>query len=250
MKRAEAPRTSGRVPIRVFFDFADTLAKDPVTACPPSRVWVEVAQDFHLRFSEATVRTALAAVDEELGPTIYQYVGRTNEYWQRYNGRVMDRLRIQESREEIAEAVERVFEDPSRVELFPDTRAVLVELRSLGYHLGLISDFTDHLLKILDYHRLVSLFETITYSQEVGFEKPAPEIFARALRRADCSAVDAVHVGNSIAYDVEGAQRSGLRAIWLNRDHRAGSVNCPVIHTLHELRPTLEGMNGEAKSEK
>jgi HAD superfamily hydrolase (TIGR01549 family) len=234
---------------RVFLDFADTLAKDPINACPPSRVWVGVAQDFRLQFSEPTIRMALEAVDQEIGPTIYQYVGRTDEYWQLYNGRVMDRLRIKENREGIGRAVEKIFEDPSRVELFPETRAVLVELRSLGYHLGLISDFTDHLLKLLEYHQLDTLFETVTYSQEVGVEKPAPEIFLRALRRANCSAADAVHVGNSVPHDVEGAQRCGLGAIWLNRERRPRSVNCPMIHSLDELRPTLELMNRRAESQ-
>jgi len=171
-------------------------------------------------------------------------VGRTPEYWKLYDGQVMDRLRIRDHREDLSKAIDTVFGDPSRVEVFSDARPVLETLRSRGYHLGLISNHNDGLLKILEYHSLSGLLESVTYSQEAGAEKPAPEIFARALGRAKCTPTEALHVGDSISADVEGARRSGLQAIWLNRDHRPGSVESITIRTLDELPHVLEMMNG------
>jgi HAD superfamily hydrolase (TIGR01662 family) len=227
----------------IFFDFGGTLAKVPNTIERPWKVWVEVARDFHLNLSETLVRHALEATNEELGRNIYRYVGRTSEFWRLFDSSAMDRLRIREQREEFGRALEKVFGDPSNRELFPEVRTVLEKLKALGYHIGLISNNNDFLLKVLEYHDLNQLLDSVTYSQEVGAEKPAPEVFTKALERAHCSPSEAVHVGDSIRADVEGARRSGLQAVWLNRGHEPSSVDCLTIHVLDELAPMLELIN-------
>jgi HAD superfamily hydrolase (TIGR01549 family) len=227
----------------VFFDFGGTLAYSP-TVDRPARVWVDVARDFDLNLSEVLAGQALEVVNEEIGNQIYQYVGRTQEFWHRYDELVMDRLRIREHREELGRAVDARFEDPANVELYPETLSVLESLRSDGYHLGLISNYHDGLLKILGYHGLDKLLETVTYSQEVGAEKPDPRVFAKALERARCGPSDALYVGNSLQHDVEGARRSGLQAVWLDRNQEATPVECVTIHTLQELPHVLDMIKG------
>jgi putative hydrolase of the HAD superfamily len=227
----------------VFFDFGGTLAKVPATVDRPWKVWVDVARDFNLHLSETLVRHAIEATNEQLRREIYRYVGRTSEYWALFDGSVMDRLRIRENREGLGKALEMVFGDPSQRELFPETRSVLENLRVAGYRLGLISNNNDFLLKVLEYHELDKLLDTVTYSQEVGAEKPAREVFARALERAHCVPSEAVHVGDSVRADVEGAHGSGLQAIWLNRRDEPSSVECLTIHSLNELPAVLELIN-------
>jgi putative hydrolase of the HAD superfamily len=51
----------------------------------------------------------------------------------------------------------------------------------------------------------------------VGAAKPEPLIFQTALAAAGCAAAAAVHVGDSVAYDVEGARRAGIRPLLLAR---------------------------------
>jgi HAD superfamily hydrolase (TIGR01549 family) len=227
----------------VFFDFGGTLARMPSSFDQPWKVWVEVSRGFNLQLSDTQVQRALEAVGRELEGRIYQYIGQTGEFWRLYDGLVMDRLGLRDRRQELTEAIEKTFGDPSNVQLYPETRAVLEDLRSRGYRLGLISNYTDELLKILQYHELDRLLDSVTYSQEVGAEKPAAEVFAKALQRARCAPSDALHVGDSIRADVEGARRSGLQAIWLNREPEARSVDYPTIHTLDELLPVLERIN-------
>lgn len=228
---------------RVFFDFGGTLAQVPATVERPWKVWVGVSRGFDLQLSETLVQHALEAVDEELEGQIYRFLGRTPEFWNLYDGLVMDRLRIRRHREEIGKAVDEIFSDPSRVRLFPETLPVLENLRSGGYHVGLISNHNDALLKILQYHGLDKLLETVTYSQEVGVEKPASEVFAKALERAHCSPADALHVGDSFLVDVEGARRAGLHAVWLNRGDEPSSADCLTIQSLNELPHILEMIN-------
>jgi HAD superfamily hydrolase (TIGR01549 family) len=224
----------------IFFDFGGTLAHAPTTLNRPWKVWVQVSREFDLHLSSTLVQHAIEAVDERVSGQIYQYVGRVGEYWHLYDEQVMDRLRISKHREELGIALEKAFGDPSAVQLFPETRSVLESLRSRGYHLGLISNGHDGLLKILQYHGLDKLLETVTYSQEVGVEKPSPKVFTTALERAHCAPSDALHVGDSIPADVEGALGSGLHAVWLNREQHHASVDCLTIHTLDELLHMIE----------
>jgi 2-haloalkanoic acid dehalogenase type II len=233
---------------RIFFDFGGTLAKPPAHVENPWKVWLEVARKYDLHLSPTMVRHAIEAVDEKLQGEIYHYVGRTEDFWKLYDGLVMDRLRIREQRSQIQHSLEAVFLDPSNVELFPETLAVLEDLRTQGYHLGLISNHTDRLLRILKHSGLDKLLETVTYSQEVGAEKPAPQVFAKALERARCAPSEALHVRDSIEADVEGARRSGMQAVWLNRGHPDGSVDCLTIHNLIELPHILEMIRGAEES--
>ncbi len=58
-------------------------------------------------------------------------------------------------------------------------------------------------------------------SGEVGIGKPEPGIFLLALERLGVSPQAAVMVGDSLARDIQGAQRAGIKAVWLNREGAA-----------------------------
>jgi putative hydrolase of the HAD superfamily len=65
--------------------------------------------------------------------------------------------------------------------------------------------------------QLAPFFEVIVISGEVGVRKPEPEIFKLVLERLRAAPETAVMVGNSLGSDVAGAQRAGLKGVWLNR---------------------------------
>jgi len=46
-------------------------------------------------------------------------------------------------------------------------------------------------------------------------QKPAVSIFEKALRLAGCEASEAIHVGDSLAADIAGAQNSNITSIWI-----------------------------------
>ena len=234
-------------PSTIFFDFGGTLARAPWTIDRPWKVWAGVARKFDTVLSETLVQQAIEVANETLEGEIYRYVGRSPEFWRRYDDLVLDRLRIRERREEIGRAVDAAFEDPANVQLFPETLSVLEGLRSSGYRLGLISNHHDQLLKVLQFHGLDRLLDTVTYSQEVGAEKPDPRVFSKALERAHCAPSDAVHVGDSIEADVEGAHRSGLLAVWVNRNEEPSVVDCLTIRSLEELPHALDMIHGAAE---
>ena len=73
-------------------------------------------------------------------------------------------------------------------------------------------------------------------SVEVGSEKPHPPIFLEALSKADARPYEAIHVGDQIASEIEGARGVGIHAVLLDRDgNHKGIQGCPRIETMAEL---------------
>lgn len=60
-------------------------------------------------------------------------------------------------------------------------------------------------------------FKVSVAAHELGVAKPDAAIFLEACRLLDVAPADAVYVGDDVLLDVQGAQRAGLRAVWMNR---------------------------------
>jgi putative hydrolase of the HAD superfamily len=117
-----------------------------------------------------------------------------------------------------AEAVYRRFTDGIRWRVYDEVRPLLEALRGRGIKLGVISNWTGDLEIVLESVALHSSFDFVIDSAHYGYEKPHPEIFNEALRRARVEAHHALHVGDSPGHDVEGALAAGLRAALLDRE--------------------------------
>ncbi|MEH6434860.1 HAD family hydrolase [Massilia sp. DD77] len=69
-------------------------------------------------------------------------------------------------------------------------------------------------------------FQASVAAHQFGKAKPAPEIFQAACAALGVRFSEAVYVGDDLLLDVQGAQRAGLRAVWMNR---VGKRN-PIPH--------------------
>jgi len=117
-------------------------------------------------------------------------------------------------------------------------------LRALASHFrtGVIANADhDYLMRCLDHNGL--RFDLLVDSETAGCYKPEPRIFQQACDALSVPAGEAVMVGDTPETDVRGAQRAGLRAVWLNRDHRdwPGNLVRPdaVIEELGQLLHSL-----------
>lgn len=79
---------------------------------------------------------------------------------------------------------------------------------------------------------------SVIVSGEVGFAKPEAAIFQLALNRLGVEAHEALHVGDSLRADVDGALHAGLTAVWLNRHGRSRDESHPTPH--HEITSLSE----------
>jgi putative hydrolase of the HAD superfamily len=106
----------------------------------------------------------------------------------------------------------------SGVELFADAITCLDVLRGKNIPLGIISngDRTTQLEK-LERFSLKEYFEIIVLSAEVGVAKPHPEIFNHACQQVERANADCFFVGDDLNVDIVGADRAGMKAIWIDR---------------------------------
>lgn len=124
----------------------------------------------------------------------------------------------------------------SRAVVFPaHHRSVLKEL-GRRHRLAVVSnfDYTPTARMVLEREEVADLFEAIIVSDEVGWRKPAPPIFERALGVMGLAPGAALFVGDRVDVDVAGAQGVGMRAVWINRDGgaRPEGIGAPD----HEIR--------------
>ena len=100
--------------------------------------------------------------------------------------------------------------------LFAD---VLPCLEALGGHrLGIVSNGNaQQQRQKLSRLGILDRFECVVVSEECGWAKPDPRIFARACELGHAKPPDVVHVGDRRDVDALGAAGAGLRAVWLDR---------------------------------
>ena len=112
-----------------------------------------------------------------------------------------------------AEVLHQEFEGgfPASVHPFADALPVLQALRKEGLLLGVVSNGRGKLQRAkLAGSQLVGLLDVIIISEEIGFRKPAPEIFHAALEALHCRAEEVVLVGDSEQTDIQGAKAAGM----------------------------------------
>ena len=96
---------------------------------------------------------------------------------------------------------------------------MLKTLKEREYRLGLISNtgmtpgrvFRAY-LEDLD---IIQFFDHLTFSDEILLTKPSRAIFLHTLSSIGCQVDQAVHVGDHLRNDISGAQKVGIRTVWL-----------------------------------
>lgn len=118
--------------------------------------------------------------------------------------------------------------EPARL-LASTTHALLESLRAHGLKLGLVSNALDPpglLHRDLARFGVAERLDFAVFSSEIGWRKPHPAIFERALTELGVEAAATLFVGDTLATDVAGAQALGMhtcQALWFRADEDAGA---------------------------
>jgi len=119
---------------------------------------------------------------------------------------------------------------------YPEVPGVLAALRDRGAAIVVVSNWDVSLHEVLRRTELHALVDAVVTSAEFGAAKPDPAIFARALELAGGVAPgDAIHAGDDVEADVEGARAAGIAPVLVARDGAAAPAGVRAI-------PTLEGL--------
>jgi HAD superfamily hydrolase (TIGR01509 family) len=130
-------------------------------------------------------------------------------------------------------------------EPMPGQAALLDWLRD-RYRLAVVSnfDYTPTVRRILEESGILGRVETVVVSDSVGWRKPRPDIFERALADMGIRAGECLFVGDRPDIDVAGAKGVGMAAAWLNpaRDPLPPGLPAPDLDlaSLADLRVALE----------
>ncbi|HJR77927.1 MAG TPA: HAD-IA family hydrolase [Nitrospiraceae bacterium] len=144
--------------------------------------------------------------------------------------------------ERFDEFFDEVFDRFGRAEswvLYPETLDVLKTLKERGIELGIISNFDSRLFTVLRGLGIEEFFQTVTISSLARAAKPSGRIFKQALEKHAVDPSDALHVGDSLKDDVEGARQAGLTGVLLAREGASETGGAPVISALDGLYPLL-----------
>ena len=107
------------------------------------------------------------------------------------------------------------------------THALLEALRDRELKVGLVSNALDppHLLhRDLEAMGVAQRLDVAVFSSEIGWRKPHPAIFERALETIGVEAKHALFVGDSLVNDIAGAAALGMhtcQALWFRADEDA-----------------------------
>jgi putative hydrolase of the HAD superfamily len=90
---------------------------------------------------------------------------------------------------------------------------------------------------------LLSHFDAVVTSVEVGWRKPHPEIYASALDTLRIDAAAAVFVGDTYAPDFVGPERAGITAFLIDPHRRAPVPDARRLNSILELPARLRASN-------
>lgn len=128
--------------------------------------------------------------------------------------------------------------EQEKVTLYPETIAVLTELKARGARIGLISNLWPFpVRRVFEELDLGVYFEHLIYSFAVGSRKPNGLIFQNACQRFNVSPAQCIMVGDSLNSDIAGATNAGMSAVFVNRSGKRFAIPAGVreIGSLTEL---------------
>jgi putative hydrolase of the HAD superfamily len=175
---------------------------------------------FHVRLDE--VAKAISDADRETDEALSKLDGANEDpFWRMFDKHVLRGLGYEGDHEALSKTISAEFDaNTNKVEnwiAFPDARPLIEDLIDRKFKLGLISNATELLRRVMDNLDLTRYFETIVISAEVSVRKPDPRIFEIAVKNLQTPPNRAIYIGDKLAVDIQGASRAGLNTILLDR---------------------------------
>jgi HAD superfamily hydrolase (TIGR01549 family) len=135
-----------------------------------------------------------------------------------------------------------------------DALPVLVALGRRGIKTGIVSNtpwgspgriWRSELAR----HQLLTAVDAVVFCQDVGWRKPHPAPFRRALEMIGVAPTDAAFVGDNPVWDVDGAESAGLLPILLGGRHPLHMSGRAIIAPgLSDILAAVDQLNSTAST--
>ena len=223
----------------VFFDLYNTLA-----GFSPSRFEIQstACADFGIQVTPEGIlkgyglADALMAQENATRPLRERDREGQKEFFTRYQKLILQGAGVEVTGEKAWDIWLRIRQMPYELDRYDDVLPAMDLLKSQGLTLGMISNINRDGDELAESLGLTPYLNFTVTSTEVGAEKPHPPIFLAALHKAGTEPHEAVHVGDQLTSDVEGARGVGINPVLLDRDGNHEDIEgCPRIESLMEL---------------
>lgn len=208
----------------IFFDAADTLFRLTHTV---GWHYALVGREVGLQLDAAALDHAFLVSWKRIAPRPQEGIAREDDDKGWWRDLVFDVLRqvAPELHELDCDNFFKVayehFAEAGVWELFPETAEVLEQLTN-RYLLAVVSNFDGRLRMILEQLGISKCFHgRVFLSSELGYDKPNPQIFRRALELTQLAPSEALHAGDDPVRDWNAAEQAGLSVFKLLRTHNS-----------------------------
>ncbi|KAL3684618.1 hypothetical protein R1sor_002640 [Riccia sorocarpa] len=190
----------------LLVDIGGTLLE---TVKPVANIYAELGVKYGLKTSPDEIKTGFRKAFAAPWPERLRYEGDGRPFW-----RFAVATATGCSDEAYFEDVYQFFARGEAWRVAAGAEESLVKIRDAGVKLAVVSNFDSRLRPVLRDLQIYDLFDAVIVSSEIGYEKPAPEIFEAALKELKVEAGQAVHVGDDEVNDKAGAEALGIKS-WL-----------------------------------
>lgn len=135
----------------------------------------------------------------------------------------------------------------ARAHCYEDTLPALREVRSRGLRAAIVSNTSwgspaSLWREEIRRHRLDGYVTAIVFDRDVGWRKPAKEIFNFALKRLRAHPGECVFVGDEPKWDLDGPRSVGIDPILIDRRQHNLVIGAQAIAELSQLIPRLDNL--------
>ena len=223
----------------VFFDFYNTLASHYPRR---EQVWVDACRELGIEVQAKTLFNSLPAADmywrdeAARSPIDDRSPEEKIDFYAEYATRILRGAGVEPNRDTALQILAKLREHDWKFKAYDDTLPALKELKNRGLILGLISNVVQDMESTYEDLGLQSYLAFKVTSSELGCDKPDPEIFLAALKKAQVKPEEAIHVGDQYDLDIVGARGVGMKAVLIDRnDFFTDITDCPRIRSLTEI---------------
>ena len=193
----------------VIFDLFGTLVDDlvhPEYQRVEYRRMMKKMNDV-LSVSEEDFRPIWSALGDKLNTGFFPSMEAALEH-------ICDELGVDVDGDKLSKAAQVRFEF-IRQALIPrhDSVKALIQLRTLGYKIGLISDCTKEVSVLWPDTQFARFFDAAILSCLVGVRKPDPQIYDLACEQLKVIPRKCLYVGDGGSQELTGASRAGMGAV-------------------------------------
>jgi putative hydrolase of the HAD superfamily len=118
----------------------------------------------------------------------------------------------------------------------------LLDYLKSRYSLHILSNgFTEMQYVKIESAGLTGYFDKIILSDEVGVNKPHPDLFSFALKKIGADRDRVIMIGDNLFTDIGGAYNSGIDQVWYNPEHKPIQDFQPtyIVDKLYDIKNIL-----------